>query len=253
MLKFSKYLKSSCAHAAVSLVVAASALAAGPAFAGIWSETSDAGQTLASSQLIAADAPTTALTSINGTFSDQYDVDLFKIHIYDVALFSATTVGGALLDTQLFLFALDGSAIYMNNDDLNYAADGASFLLSTLPSGSGLGPVSAGYYLLGIALNGNDPVNATNNLLFAAGLDTDVRGPAGSLSPTALAGFTGLTNYDESGAYTITLQGADMSAPGGTVPEPATGALALLSLGLCGLATSRKARRTTTLAPACAA
>jgi len=225
---------------AAAALVSVCALAVGPAFAGGWTELGDAGNSLASAQLIPANVPTTSLNSIGGTLSDQLDVDLYMIHISDPASFSATTVGGNLMDTQLFLFALNGTAIYTNNDDLAYSADASSFPLSTLPVGHNLGPITAGYYLLGISLSGNDPVNANNELLFANGLPTDVRGPAGNQSPATLSGFTGLTSYDENGAYAITLTGADMTAP---IPEPATNALMLAGLGLCGLAASRKGRR----------
>lgn len=227
-------------------LLAASVLAAGPASAAAWTESGDAGQTLGSAQVIANNVPT-PLTSINGSFSDFHDVDLFKIYISNAAAFSATTVGGNLMDTQLFLFTLSGQAVYTNDDDANYASDGANFLFSTLPAGSALGPASAGYYLLGIALSGNDPVNAVNDLLFASGLTTDVRGPAGSLSPKTLADFTGGTFFDERGGYTIQLTGAEM-----TIPEPTTTALALLAFGLCGVASSRRGRRTVASANAAA-
>ena len=59
-------------------------------------------------------------------------VDLFKIYVPDFSLFSATTddpMTDAGLDTQLFLFAPDGTGIAVN-DDIN-----GGNLFSNLPVG----------------------------------------------------------------------------------------------------------------------
>jgi len=120
-------------------VVAAGALVAAPSFASAWIESGDAGQTQASAQVTVNTASYATLGSIGGTLSTSTDVDLFMIHIVDFANFSATTVGGSSLDTQLFLFTLAGQAIYANDDD----ASGLVFQ-STLPAGSALGPAADG-------------------------------------------------------------------------------------------------------------
>jgi hypothetical protein len=238
MTKSALSLRSAFARHAAASLVALGALAAGPALADAWTEVGDAGQTQATAQITAAGSMP-ALTSIGGSFSSQFDVDLFVVRISNPAAFSATTVGTGLKDTQLFLFTMSGKPVYMNDDDANLSATADDFLSSTLPAGSANGPMAAGLYLLGISLSGNDPVNAVNNFLFAGGLSTDVRGPASGLSPTELADFSGATKFDEQGAYTITLTGADAA-----IPEPATGALVVLAFGLCALTSAKKGRRT---------
>jgi hypothetical protein len=158
-------------------------LLASAAHAGSFTELADAGQTLGTAQLTAS---TGALTDILGSLSSSTDADLFVIRITDPAAFSATTVNatGATLDTQLYLLTMAGAPVYLNDD----AADGTS-LLSTLPAGSSLGPTTPGLYILGMAMSGYDPVNINNQLLFANGLPTTMRGPATGLQPAALGGF----------------------------------------------------------------
>jgi hypothetical protein len=210
-----------------------------------YSETGDAGQTQLTAQI--ASGGGTALTSIGGSYASQLDVDLFVINITNPSAFSATTLGSSLLDTQLFLFTMSGAPVYMNDDDASVSGDINAFLLSTLPSGHAKGPQTAGLYLLGISLSGNDPVNLDNQLLFADGISTDVRGPASGLLNTELFDFTNGTKFDEQGAYTITLSGVDEPA---AVPEPATGALVVLAFGLCALNSAKKSRRTVAAAAA---
>lgn len=201
--------------ASVALVSSASALT--------WIEVGDAGQSIATSQTpIPANQP---LNSIFGSFLSTSDVDIFTIFISNPALFSATTVLGTstLIDTSLFLFNSSGLPVYMNDD-----AAGGGTIQSTLPAGNALGPQTAGIYYLAISLSDNEPVNFANQLLFALGASTSVRGP----NPIA----TGpLVNWDSSGvaagstigAYQINLTGAS------TVPEPST--LALCAIGTFGI------------------
>ncbi len=196
-----------------------------------WHEVGDAGQTLASVQQTSnPNGSSQPLTTIAGNLASGTDADLYMISIYDPAAFSATTVGTTGFgDTQLFLLTLTGQAIYLNDD-----ADSGTFF-STLPGGSPLGPISAGLYILGVANGGYDPVNAFNELLFDIGLFTDVRGPAGNLQPTSLAGFTDNTfGFGAAGDYIITLTGA-----GASVPEPAS----LLLVAMAGVGCTLGSRR----------
>jgi hypothetical protein len=195
-----------------------------------YTETGDAGQTIGTAQNTGVAGQ--ALSQIFGSIGTIGDADIFKISITNAAAFSATTVNagtGTGLDTALFLFDSNGRPVYANDDD----AGGLS-LQSTLPAGNALGPLSVGVYYLAISLSGDEPVNSTNQLLFATGSSTtDLRGP----NPSA----TGpQTNFDPSlvdpgsptGAYEIDLTGAV------TVPEPSTialyvfGALGFLRIGL---------------------
>jgi len=202
----------------------------------IYTETGDAGKTIGTAQNTGpAGQPLTQILGSIGTFGD---ADIFVISITNPSAFSATTVntltGTSGLDTELFLFNSSGRPVYANDDD----AGGLS-LQSTLPAGNALGPISAGTYYLAISLSGNEPVNSTNQLLFAMGSSTDLRGP----NPSA----TGpQTNFDPSlvdpgsttGAYEIDLTGAV------SVPEPSVPATFILgSLVSAGLFFARKRRR----------
>ncbi len=70
----------------------------------------------------AGDLPETAqstgsdpITAIRGQL-DTDDVDMYAIYIEDPATFSATTVGGASFDTQLWLFDSNGKGVVANDD-----------------------------------------------------------------------------------------------------------------------------------------
>lgn len=204
------------------------------AFAGSYTEVGDAGQLVGAAQ---STVGTGSLTDIYGSVSDVHDVDLYLINITNFAAFSASTVNSgtdAFLDTQLFLLTTSGKAVCANDN----SGGGFQSLLGAGSCGSGLGN---GQYLLGIGSGFYDPVDANNVLLFAPnnGLET-VRGPN---STFALAGYTDNGAFDPNfGAYDIQLTGA---AAVSAVPEPATVALMLGGLAICGLSASRRQRSST--------
>ena len=77
-----------------------------------WTEAPDAPDLPALAQVCRG---TGTLAQIRGTVLGD-DADLFLIEICDADNFSATTVGGADWDTQLFLFDLDGRGVAFNDD-----------------------------------------------------------------------------------------------------------------------------------------
>jgi hypothetical protein len=174
-------------------------------------EIGDAGQAIGTAQ--ATGIQGASLSNIVGSLSSATDADLYFIFLSNPATFAATTVGLTLVDTQLFLFTLSGVAVYTNDDD-----PGGLSVASTLPAGDPNGPLSAGTYILGIAAAGYNPVDFANRLLFAAGLPTDVRGPAGGgVGPLDAFSNDAATEF---GDYTINLTNAASA-----VPEPSTYAL----------------------------
>ena len=205
------------------------------ALAGTYTEVGDAGQLQATAQSTVGNSG--SLTDIFGSVSNVHDVDLYLINITNFAAFSASTVNlgtDAELDTQLFLLTTSGKAVCANDNALG----GFQSVLGAGSCGSSLGN---GQYLLGIGSGLYDPVDANNVLLFAQnnGLET-VRGPN---STFALAGYTDNQAFDPNfGAYDIKLTGA---AAVSAVPEPATVALMLGGLAVCGLAASRRQRSST--------
>jgi hypothetical protein len=233
MWKFALPARPAISWTLVCLFVIATAMAAGQSFAAIHTEVGDAGQTQSTAQETGAAG--VSLTDIFGSLLSETDADLYLINIVDPAAFSATTFNatGGFLATQWFWLTLSGAPVYVNDDD-----PGGLTTLSTLPAGNALGPISAGLYLLGVSMSGYDPVNVVNQLLFASGLPTDVRGPATGLQPAVLGGFFDNTFFADSGPYDIQLTGAV------AVPEPTTGALVVLAVALCAFVTSQRRRRT---------
>ncbi len=208
------------------LILACSLLAAG-ALQAQYVEVGDSGTTLATAQGTGATSGQ-ALTSISGIILNGMDGDFFYINITDPANFMATTVGGSALDTMIYLFTMNGSPVYLNDD----APNGLS-IQSTLPAGASPVPLAIGTYIIGISLSGAEPLNAGNQALFAdAVFSTDIRGPRlGANGPV-----TSVSNafFSETGGYTINLIGAATA-----IPEPTTLAL-LAGAGVFGLVAWRR-------------
>jgi Ca2+-binding RTX toxin-like protein len=141
-------------------------------------ESDDAGQLPFEAQVIAP-----GIESITGEISVGNDVDLFQITL-DGGMFSATTLGQAAFDTQLFLFDENGSLVAGNDDS-------GGTLQSTLE----LSPIDPGTYFLAISSFNNDPV-----------------------SESIFGGFTG--DGFSTGSYSIELTGVqDATYTLGSSPE----------------------------------
>jgi hypothetical protein len=197
-----------------SIVTLGTVLAlAGSAQAFSHAEVGDAGDLPGTAQAVFGVGP---LESITGEITPVSDPDLYRITITDPGAFSATTVGGAAFDTQLFLFHLDGTGIASNDDSVGTQ--------STLPAGHALySSLLAGEYLLGISGFNIDPFSGGSNI-FACGFNV-VCGPT---DPGPLTSWMGGGN---AGTYTITLTGA-----AGVVPEPTAALLFALGFGVIGSA-----------------
>ncbi len=211
-------------------------LTALPLQAQTYNEIGDAGQTIGTAQNSGLTVGSSAV-SIFGTIGSAMDADLFQITITAPMNFTASTMGGSILDTALFLFNASGMAIYTNDD-----ASGAS-LQSFLPGGTPFTmTLAAGTYYIGISLSGNEPVNSNGQLLFApyiGGDSTSVRGAAPGINPSTLANFNGAASFSEMGAYRI-----DLTA----VPEPSTVALLVAGAVGAGAALRKRRRNGSTLA-----
>jgi hypothetical protein len=129
-----------------------------------WDETAngggDAGDLPGTAQIVSRPDATpcqTAVTRITGNRADGGDADMYVICITDPTNFSATTVGGAGFDTQLFLFKCDGTGVVHNDD--------CGSLQSRINNSTGCIP-EAGIYLLAITGYNQDPVDSNGNLIW---------------------------------------------------------------------------------------
>lgn len=185
----------------------------------VYTESGDAGQTLATAQATAsAAAPAgTSLTGILGAVSAQQDADLYAIRIDSLSTFSATLSNSTTLDATIFLFGSDGTPI-ATNDDASGTNNGGS-----LAVGNALYvKLTPGIYILGISASGNEATNSVSQLLFAGyvgGDTTSTRGPAAETNPSTLATFNGKAFPTAgTGTYSVTLTGVSTAA----IPEPST-------------------------------
>ncbi|MCH7639424.1 MAG: T9SS type A sorting domain-containing protein [Bacteroidetes bacterium] len=135
------------------LLLAALLMAVSPVLAQTWDEAADgggdAGDLPGSAQVL---SPGTTYTTITGNMSVTTDVDMYQIYISDPAGFSASTCNNATAkhgDTNLHLFAADGSGVYMNDDEPDPGCAIGGFL-SLLPAGDPNSPTTADIYYLAI-------------------------------------------------------------------------------------------------------
>lgn len=208
------------AAAAAMLAGGSAAMAGG----NTWAETGDAGQTIGTAQQTLGLGSLQVLT---GVLDGRNDVDIFCIHITDEALFRAQVTSFAGQDSILWLFNPDGTLQVANDDNGNAGVPG---LLSLITS---QGVFSNGIYYLGISRYSNQPLNAANAPLLGNNLwpGPDVQQIQGNAN-ILHHWNNGTEPGDMSGAYAITLRGAEFC--------PTPGAAALLGLG--GLVAGRRRR-----------
>ena len=150
------------------------------------------------------------VTRISGVRADPADADMYVICITDPANFSASTVGLAGFDTQLWLFRCDGTGVVHNDD--------SGGLQSRIDNSTGcLSGLQAGTYLLAITGYNQDPVDANGSLLWNNSPFSAVRCPDGPGASNPMVGWTGSGG---SGNYGIALTGAYFVAQGGCEGDP---------------------------------
>ncbi|HEX5051281.1 MAG TPA: hypothetical protein VFZ65_05880 [Planctomycetota bacterium] len=166
-----------------------------------WSESGDAGQLLRTAQTPQGFGP---LASITGSINN--DADLYVLQIDDPLTFSASTVGGATIDTQLFLFDVHGRGVVMNDDS-------AGTNQSTI---TGQYVPSPGRYYLAISCYDRDPIAIDGEIWNDQPYFTQ-RQPDGARAREQLSGWNGTSGT--AGAYTILLTGAAFPAQQLVLPD----------------------------------
>ncbi len=201
-------------------LIAIMALAAlsGSALAGDWNEVGDAGGLPPGQHTVGAGSLDRILGTLDANAQDFED--MYCIRIVNPLAFSASTVGGASFDTQLFLFDANGLGVSHNDD--------AGGLQSRITGQFVLAP---GIYHLAVSGYNRDPLDAAGGLIWNNSPFSTERAPDGPAAANPIAGWGGSGG---TGAYTITLTGAEFCQ------VPAPGAMAILGLG--GLAAARRRR-----------
>jgi hypothetical protein len=197
---------------ALTVTLLASLSLALPAVAMGATETGDAGDLPATAQDLSG-APVDA---IDGTIAAGDDQDLFRICIAGAGTFSASTVGGTVLDTQLYLFDAAGLGVYGNDDS-------QATRQSTLPAFDELTPAAPGVYLLAVTPYDRDPQSEAGAIFGGGG----VLAPTGPGAAEPLSGWDGREGLP--GDYSIALTGTTGCAPPDETPPtvdlaPADGA-----------------------------
>lgn len=164
-----------------------------------WVEVGDAGQLLPAAQIPFGIGPLATIAGIVGAA----EADMYQIQIVNPAVFSATTVGGAAFDTQLFLFDERGRGVTFNDDSVG--------VQSTI---TGVNVPAPGRYYLAISgYNHDATANGLfiwNNAPFAIERAPDGPGRGGTVN--------GWSGGSAGGAYTITFVGA--AFPGAQILLP---------------------------------
>lgn len=156
-----------------------------PSYAATFTEIADAGNLPGTAQITSGVG---LLTQINGMLSPANGdgQDMYLIHIDGDRTFSATTVGGAGFDSELFLFDANRKGVYANDD-----ASG-DFAPSTLPANSLFTPVTPGDYYLAITQCCSAPVNSDGQIFTIAGPSHRlVSGPTGAGGTSPVTGYSG--------------------------------------------------------------
>jgi len=173
---------------------------------GSWIEQGDAGDLTNNAQDVMGNGD---ISAIVGNL-ESASADMYRFDICDPGLFSASSVGGTNIDTQLFLFDSSGLGIVFNDD-----APGLFVLQSSLTSTFITSP---GTYYLAISTYDTDPLTEEslpiwNDVPFAVERAPDGTGAGGTVAQWEFDEFA------DDGSYTIFLTGVVATgACGGTCP-----------------------------------
>lgn len=224
------------------------ALTSVAAAGGTWVEVDDAPDWPAAAtwQTTVGQGPLTTITGVTELAIGDL-VDAFGITITDPAAFFATTSalfdpnGTATFDTRLWLFNLDGTPVLGNDDapgDTSFHSlltDPQSYPGSVAATAAGITLTRGPYVLIigGFLIDPEDAANVDMVGPFLNGFFEHLHGPTPAAGP-----FDHWENFgtEETGTYTIALQGATFNVPG-----PGVGTLVVV--GVIGLVGRNRRRR----------
>ena len=185
---------------------------AGAANAQAVNEVGDAGETLATAQLITGGVTSISgsLVNLGGAGANIDDIDLYRFSVSDPNAFGVTVDSNLSVDNDAQLFLFDSLGQFVAADDDGGDDQKPQFNVGVLAGRA------AGDYYLAYDLFNSDPV-------FTAGV---------------LTGFNRRPAPFQTGTYTLNITGAAGIAQG--VPEPATWALMIAGFGLAGASMRRR-------------
>jgi filamentous hemagglutinin family protein len=174
-----------------------------------FTEVGDAGQLPDTAQAVNSATDGTSFNAISGNLDNANDIDLYQLFLTEGVPFTASTVNGSEVDTQLFLF--DGSGLGLESND-DTVSSNTILSQSTVPVGRPFTPAVSGTYYLGISSYDNDP-RSPQGYIFGASSGSN--GPGSGLPLSEWDASYG----SDSGTYTITLapQASIQVQPGKTL------------------------------------
>jgi uncharacterized repeat protein (TIGR01451 family) len=188
-----------------ALGAAAVALAPASAALGAAAESSDAGDTLATAQVI-----TGFEDEISGALSATDGVDVYRISITNPGAFTASTYDSAVGDTELLLFDSAGHLVELSDD---WYYQGSLDRMANLPAGAygnPYAPASAGTYYLAVVAYESDPMTSSAEDMAWGDEWTDpVTGSRvwGPVDPSYVLDHWDVITDAYSGNYTVSLTG----------------------------------------------
>lgn len=162
-----------------------------------WTETIDAGSTLATAQTTAGPG---TLVKILGTLANSGDVDLYCVNVINPPAFSVQIACAGNADPSLFLFRANGQGAIMN--------DVCLFSAKTIPPGT---VTSVGPYFLAVAPQGVMPQSVAG-AIWQTGLFTGARVPDGPGGFGALFNWSGTGTPTTNQPYILSLNGTAFCA-----------------------------------------
>jgi hypothetical protein len=162
-----------------------------------WTETIDAGSTIATAQTTAGPG---TMIKILGSLASSTDVDIYCVNVINPPAFSAQVVCTSQADPNIYLFRANGTGDLMNDV---CAGNG-----KLIPAGT---VTTVGQYFIAIAPQGYMPQSGAG-AIWQTALFTGPRAPDGAGAAGALTGWSGSGTPTTNQAYLIQLTGAGFCA-----------------------------------------